>query len=65
MIGLIIPVTDRKRPQVRVCAACERRDPFMTRIEDRDAGVDASHYDRWRRAEIDACEDPDHPKARP
>ena len=60
MTGWIIPLTDPKRPQVQVCTACERQDPFMARIENRDAGVHASHYDRWRRAEIHACEHPDH-----
>lgn len=63
MIGWIIPVSNRKKPEIRVCAACERRDPFMSRIEDRDAGVHAAHYQRWRREEIDACEHPDHAKA--
>lgn len=35
----------------------------MAGIENRDAGVHASHYDRWRRTEIDACEHPDHTRA--
>ncbi|MDE2906066.1 MAG: hypothetical protein OXQ28_08270 [Acidobacteriota bacterium] len=64
MTGWIIPLSDRKRPQVRVCAACERRDPYMTRIEDRDAGVHAAHWRRWRRTEIDACDHPEHPRGR-
>ena len=53
MTGWIIPLSNRRRPQVRVCTACERRDPHMTHVEDRDAGVHAAPWDRWRRAEIE------------
>ncbi|MYD87778.1 MAG: hypothetical protein F4018_01285 [Acidobacteria bacterium] len=60
MIGWIIPLNNPRRPQVRVCAACERRDPHMVGIEDRDAGVHAAPTDRWRRTGIDACEHPGH-----
>jgi len=42
LTGWIVPVTDRTKPHVRICAACERRDPHMSGIEDRDAGVHAA-----------------------
>ena len=38
LTGWIVPVTDRTRPTVRICTACERRDPFMAGIEDATPG---------------------------
>jgi len=64
LTGWIVPVTDRTKPHVRICAACERCDPHMSGIEDRDAGVHAAPWDHWRRTEIDACEHPDHARTR-
>ena len=60
MQGWMVPVTDRARPLARVCRTCERRDPFLSRIANADAGVHVAPTNRWQETTIESCDHPDH-----